>query len=117
MYVNRIRSSRKLLKISQEDLAKSMNVTHWVISDWECGRSQPTLEQCIKLADFFETSIDYLFDCDHTKTMKEYSIVTKYTPKSKIEFSLLTKIQNMNDSQIDNLNNLLSILTNFNKEL
>ena len=49
--------------------------------------------------------------------MKEYSIVTKYTPKSKIEFSLLAKIQNMNDSQIDNLNNLLSILTNFNKEL
>ena len=53
-------SFRKENKISQQTLANKVGVTQQCISEWEKGNMEPTLSNLIKLADFFETSIDYL---------------------------------------------------------
>ncbi|MBQ3234859.1 MAG: helix-turn-helix transcriptional regulator [Clostridia bacterium] len=51
---------RKESKISQQKLAHSIGVTQQCISEWEKGNMEPTLSNLIKLADFFEISIDFL---------------------------------------------------------
>ena len=46
--------------LSQTQLAASLSVSKGIISMWENGKREPTLFYLIKLADFFNVSIDYL---------------------------------------------------------
>ena len=45
---------------TQAQLATAVQTTDDSIYSWEKGRSQPSIETLIKIADFFECSIDYL---------------------------------------------------------
>ena len=45
-------------KISQNKLAKMLGVTQQCISEWELGKTEPTLSSLWELADFFDVSID-----------------------------------------------------------
>lgn len=47
-------------KLSQNDLAKSIDVKAIMISRWETGRSKPSIETLEKLADALETTTDKL---------------------------------------------------------
>lgn len=63
------RNDKKLL---QKDVAKMLNVTSTTISNYENGVHYPDLENIVKLADFFETSIDYLVGrTDYTGNMSD----------------------------------------------
>ena len=53
---------RKRCNMTQTDLAHKMDVKQYVISSWETGRSEPSLEQLNKLSDIFNISTDYLLD-------------------------------------------------------
>ena len=55
---------RKRNNITQSNLASLLNVKQYVISSWETGRSEPSIEQISKLSDIFNISIDYLLDKD-----------------------------------------------------
>ena len=45
---------------TQKELAEGIQTTADSIYSWEKGRSEPSIETLVKLADFFECSIDYL---------------------------------------------------------
>lgn len=45
---------------TQKELAKIMDTTNSSICDWECGRTEPNIQQLIKLADTFSVSVDYI---------------------------------------------------------
>lgn len=45
-------------KISQNGLAKILGVTQQCISEWELGKTEPTLSSLWELADFFDVSMD-----------------------------------------------------------
>ncbi len=51
---------RKEFGVSQQKLANSICVTQQCVSEWEKDNIEPTLSNLIKLADFFDVSIDYL---------------------------------------------------------
>ena len=51
---------RKEKGISQAVLAKALEVSYGVICYWETDRSEPTAPNLVKIADFFEVSVDYL---------------------------------------------------------
>ncbi len=51
---------RKEKGIGQDALAKELNTSVKTVSHWETGYSQPSIEQLIRLADFFDISIDEL---------------------------------------------------------
>ena len=53
---------RKRNNMTQIDLANEMNVRQYVISSWETGRSEPSIDQLCKLGDIFKISTDYLLD-------------------------------------------------------
>ncbi len=46
--------------LSQTQLANDLSVSKGIISMWENGKRGPTLFYLIKLADYFNVSIDYL---------------------------------------------------------
>lgn len=47
-------------KISQQALAQHLNISQQSVYKYENGIAEPDISTLIKMADFFETSIDYL---------------------------------------------------------
>ena len=59
-FSSNLRQLRTNKNISQKQLAEILNTTNSSICDWETGRSEPNIENIIKLARFFEISTDAL---------------------------------------------------------
>ena len=57
---NRIRELREDRDLKQSDLAKATGIDQRTISNYETGKSNPDSYALIRLADFFNVSIDYL---------------------------------------------------------
>ena len=60
IFAERLLELRQEKGISQAALAKQLKVSYAVICYWETDRSEPTAPNLIKIADFFDVSIDYL---------------------------------------------------------
>ena len=59
-FQNIFKELRTAKKMSQENMAKELNVSQSLINNWETGRSTPAPEMLIYIADYFDVSIDYL---------------------------------------------------------
>ena len=46
--------------LTQREIAKIFNVSQGTYKNWENGKTQPSIEQLVTIADFFGVSIDYL---------------------------------------------------------
>lgn len=57
-----IKNLRKNKKISQDKLAKSLNLPRYTISNWEQGRTEPNVEQIKLLCIYFSISADELLE-------------------------------------------------------
>lgn len=55
--LKQIRNSKGLL---QTKVAMDLNITQETVSSYETGRVLPSSDMLIKLADYYDTSIDYL---------------------------------------------------------
>lgn len=51
---------RKLNKLTQRDVARHLGISQPSYTRYENGKSEPTIENLIKLADLFDVSIDFL---------------------------------------------------------
>lgn len=58
--MNRIKSLREDRDLRQSDLARETGIDQRTISNYETGKTAPDMYALIRLADFFEVSIDYL---------------------------------------------------------
>ena len=58
--MNRIRDLREDMDMRQSDLAAATGIDQRTISNYETGKTSPDAYALIKLADFFDVSIDYL---------------------------------------------------------
>jgi transcriptional regulator with XRE-family HTH domain len=50
---------RQRKNISQDELARKLNIKQYVISSWEIGRSEPNIEQIKFLSTYFNVPTDY----------------------------------------------------------
>ena len=67
----RLKEIRKLKKISQLKLAMDLNMNQNTISRYETGEREPGINELIKIADYFNVSVDYLLErTDNPKTNK-----------------------------------------------
>lgn len=48
-------------KITQKQLAESIGASQSNVSDWLNGKTLPSADKLVALADFFDVTIDYLF--------------------------------------------------------
>ena len=56
----RLKDLREEKGILQKELAHAINRTRACISSWEQGKTEPSIDDLLKLADFFEVTIDCL---------------------------------------------------------
>lgn len=59
-YAEAIKSQREASGLSQSALAKEVGISQQKISYYESGKHSPTIEDCIKLADFYGITLDEL---------------------------------------------------------
>ena len=60
MSTNRIKDLREDRDLRQSDAAKATGIDQRTLSNYETGKTNPDSYALIKLADFFDVSIDYL---------------------------------------------------------
>lgn len=68
MLGKRITSLRKQAGLTQEGLAKKLNITRSALSQYELGTREPNYDLLIKIADFFDVSIDFLIRGENKET-------------------------------------------------
>ncbi len=73
----RIRDLREDMDISQLDMAKTLNVTQNTYGRYELGTRTMPIEVLYKIADYFDTSVDYLIG--RTDVKKAYPKSKKHT--------------------------------------
>lgn len=56
----RLKELRKANNLTLEQLGKNIGSTKATMSNLETGQKKPSLDMVIKLADYFQVSIDYL---------------------------------------------------------
>ena len=61
----RLKELRERRRLSQTDVAKRLEVTRSTISGYECNTITPSLEQLVKLAVLYNSSLDYMMGMDN----------------------------------------------------
>ena len=70
-FCDQLSKLRKRQNITQIDMANRVGVKQYVISSWETGRSEPNINQIIKISDILNIPIDYLFDKEIIRVSSE----------------------------------------------
>lgn len=60
IFQTRLIEQRKLNKITQRQISDYLHVSQPSYVRYENGTSEPSLENLVKIADFFDVSVDYL---------------------------------------------------------
>lgn len=66
MKANRLKDLREDRDLKQSDIAKLLNVSRATYSNYETGKTEAPIELIIKLADFYNVSLDYIFCRDYS---------------------------------------------------
>lgn len=63
--------------LTQSDMAKMLDITVSAYGNYELGQREPNLETLIKLADYFQVSVDYLIGHDNAIMKRPYSEIAE----------------------------------------
>ena len=85
MFKENLVQMRKVLQLTQEDIAEKLGVTRQSVAKWEAGESIPDLDKCKQLADIFGVSLDDLANYE-----PEDNLGLGVPPKGKHLFGLVT---------------------------
>ena len=97
MIMKKLRLLREANNLTQKQMANILSVTQKSISTYENGLTEPDISTMIKIADFFDVSLDYLLDRRTTKTE-----TTKITVDiSADELSALKRVITRLDEQLN----------------
>lgn len=80
-----LKNLRKERKISSYQLAKAVNISQPLLSNYELGKTNPPINAIIKLADYFGCSVDYLLG-HQTNNILQLELLT---PAQREVFDLL----------------------------
>lgn len=89
--MNRLKELRQAKGLNQKEAAQILGIAQPTLSGWETGRTQIDRENLMKVADFYEVSLDYLFG----RTQEKSNCVPAYPDifsLQKKEVPLLGKI-------------------------
>lgn len=72
--MNRLKTLRIQKGLTQKDIYEYMQVAKSTYSYWETGRTEPDQKSLIKLAKFYNVSVDYLLENDTTEKPTEIPV-------------------------------------------
>ena len=85
MFKDNLAQMRKVLQLTQEDVAEKLGVTRQSVAKWESGESVPDLDKCKQLAEIFGVSLDDLANYE-----PDENLGLGLPPKGKHLFGLVT---------------------------
>lgn len=77
----RLRQLREERRITQNDLADTLNSNYQTISDYERGKYYPSIDVLKILAKYFNTSIDYILGITEVRDPYASASENRFTPK------------------------------------
>lgn len=88
-----LRNLRLLNKKSQKEVAETIKISAPAYFKYENGESKPTIENLIKLADYYGVTVDYLLG----RQVNEFSYLTDH---EKVLISDFRKLSTYNQAKI-----------------
>lgn len=103
----KLATQRKLCGLSQEQLAKKLNVSLSSIAMYETNKRQPDNNTIIKMSNLFNVSVDYLLDNDNTSRIidkvsnndEEFNAKLKQLAEDEFDKTLFKKYGDLTDEQ------------------
>lgn len=86
----RIFELRKERGLSQREAAKIFGVSQGTFNNWENSNTQPSIEQLIAIARFFEVSVDYLIG--NADDIGVINLISTLTPEQREAISLFSAL-------------------------
>lgn len=80
---NRIRDLREDLDLRQIDVANATGIDQKTLSNYETGKTNPDSYALIKLADFFQVTIDYLLGYSNSNIQSNKDVSNKLAELEK----------------------------------
>lgn len=102
MDLRNLRILRNKKNISQLKLSMDLELSQELISQYELGKSLPTIENLVKLANYFNCSTDYLLGLTND--------FSKKSDLNKNDLDVADLIQNYSDLSLKNREKLKSYL-------
>ena len=69
--LDRIKELMNDRQINARQLTSELGISSSSLTDWNKGKSSPSLDAVIKISDYFDVSIDYLVHGKNTPTIRE----------------------------------------------
>ena len=100
--MNRIKELRKQIGMTQASLAKVLKVSDRTVGFYETGGRDPDTDTLIRLADFFDVSVDYLLGRSDVKDLnyklkkesptvvldEKHEFIGKFPPEAKRDMKI-----------------------------
>ncbi len=113
MYDNRLRQIRERIGIPQKEVAKYLGLQNTTYCDYENGKQTIPLKHLIKACDYFNVSLDYIFE--FTDNKKYQKMKKEYEPilvgKRLKEFRKTNKLTQVKLAEI--LNTTHSVIADY----
>ena len=107
--MKRIAELRKEKHLNQTGLAIKLNVSQKMISAYESGIHQPSIDTLIKLSEIFDVSVDYIIGNTDVKSPAEKFLKNGLTDR---EIELLDIFKGLNSSKQERAIGILFALKN-----
>lgn len=98
-----LKDLRKEFGLSQKQMAEKLSISQQTYSDYEKGKTEPTIDTLIKISEFFKVSIEYLLGLeddfgirvDSKELIKrpDYDITDKQLTDFMKLFKVMTEVQ------------------------
>ena len=90
----KLKEIREDKKLQQKDIAKELKRTVACISSWETGKTEPSLDDIIRLSNVLDVSIDYLLG----KT-DEFGITQNDILYTKVEKNIIKALSSLSNEE------------------
>lgn len=67
VFSDKLKVLREEKKLSQEAVSKSLNISRGKLGHWETGRTEPSIEEIVKISNFYNCSLEYLMNSKISK--------------------------------------------------
>ena len=103
MFAKRLRDLRESKNLQQKDIAKELDVLEATVSNWETGKRIPYSDMLIKLANFFEVSVDYLLGNENTNNLDKELMEQEALKKVLQKSGFMGKDEDLSEKELDKL--------------
>ena len=94
--MTRLRECRVNAGLSQKYVALSLGVAAPSVANWERGKTRPTPENIVKLADLYKVTVDYLLERSDERIAQGHQTDLSI---ADIDYALSREIRDMSEDQ------------------